>query len=285
MISMPNMSTSTRDGRTLYVEQHGDGTPVVVFESGNGASRASWGAVVERVAPHARCVVYDRSGLGRSPADPGRRDLSRLAADLVDVLDSIGEGPFVLVGHSWGGPIVRTAAAAVPDRIAGLVLVDQTDEGCPLFFEPAAESQVRIGRRLLPVLARLGIIRLMIRPLVKALPEPWATAMRTEDGTPAAIRAQIAELEHHVEDMERLRDHPVELPDVPVSIVSGGKAGFLERGRRPEVVDAHRRRADALPQGRHVVAERSSHYVPLTEPDVVAAEILRILDAQPSGTP
>ena len=72
-------------------------------------------------------VVYDRSGLGRSPADPKSRTLHRLASDL---LDHLGHGPFVLVAHSWGGPIVRVAAAASPGRVAGLVLVDQTDEGC-----------------------------------------------------------------------------------------------------------------------------------------------------------
>jgi pimeloyl-ACP methyl ester carboxylesterase len=52
----------------------------------------------------------------------------------------------VLVGHSWGGPIVRVAAAGVPERIAGLVLVDQTDEGCDMFFSSASERQARLLR-------------------------------------------------------------------------------------------------------------------------------------------
>ena len=86
------------------------------------------------VAARTTTVAYDRSGLGRSSHDPAPRVLSRLVDDLVDVLDHLGDGPFVLVGHSWGGPIVRCAAAEVPDRVAGLVLVDQTDERCDLFF-------------------------------------------------------------------------------------------------------------------------------------------------------
>jgi len=55
-----------------------------------GASRSSWGAVAPTVAARTTAVVYDRSGLGRSPADPAPRTLSRLAGDLVDVLARLG---------------------------------------------------------------------------------------------------------------------------------------------------------------------------------------------------
>jgi pimeloyl-ACP methyl ester carboxylesterase len=221
----------TRDGRELFVESSGSGTPVVVFEAGMGGSRCSWGAVTPAVAPRTTAVVYDRSGLGRSPHDPAPRVLSRLVDDLVDVLDHLGDGPFVLVGHSWGGPIVRCAAAEVPDRVAGLVLVDQTDEGCDLFFAKAAERQVRLAGPLMPAMARLGLLRLAVRRLAAQLPEPAARAMRAEDGTVAAARTQQSEMAASLDDLRRLR------------------------------------------------AERSGHYVPFTEPQLVADEILRIVDA------
>jgi pimeloyl-ACP methyl ester carboxylesterase len=275
------MSTgiTTRDGRRLHHERHGTGTPVVVFEAGMGMSRNTWGALVPAVAYRTTAVVYDRSGLGRSPADPGRRDLARLTDDLLDLLDHLGPGPFVLVGHSWGGPIVRNAAAQIPDRIAGLVLVDQTDEGCDLFFSKGNERQLRWAPRFMPVLARLGVLRMFSRKLAAQLPEPWASGLRAEDGTPAAVKEQLAELRASTDDLRRLRDEPLDLPDVPVSIISGTRTGFLERGLRGELVAAHRARADALPQGRHVTADQSSHYVPFTDPDLVVAEILRIVEA------
>src|SRR5687767_3209629 len=94
---------TTRDGRALHVERHGEGRPVVVLESGMGVSRNMWGAVVPLVATRTTVVVYDRSGLGRSPRADGPRDLARLVDDLLDVLAGLGTGPFVLVGHSWGG--------------------------------------------------------------------------------------------------------------------------------------------------------------------------------------
>jgi pimeloyl-ACP methyl ester carboxylesterase len=271
---------TTRDGRRLHVERAGTGSPIVVFESGMGASRSSWGAVAPAVAAHTTAVVYDRSGLGRSPRDPRRRDLQRLAGDLVDVLEHAGPGPFVLVGHSWGGPIVRVAAGRVPDRIAGLVLVDQTDEGCELFFSQANERQTRWMPRVLPLLGHLGIVRLAVRRLARDLPEPWASSMRLEDGTPAALRVQAAELESSIDDLRRLRDDPPSMPDVPVTVISGIRTNILERSRRGELVAAHRARAEALPHGRHVEATASSHYVPFTDAELTVREIVRIVELE-----
>jgi pimeloyl-ACP methyl ester carboxylesterase len=269
----------TADGRALHVERAGAGAPVVVFESGMGASRCSWGAVAPVVAERTAVAIYDRSGLGQSAPDGARRDLARLVSDHLAVLAHLGPGPFVLVGHSWGGPVVRAAAAQAPEVIAGLVLVDQTDEGCDLFFGAANERQVRWSRTVLPLLARTGLLRLGVRRLAASLPEPWATQMAVEDGTRAAVQAQLAELAHSVADLRRLRDQPPTLPDVPVTVISGTRTGFLERGRRPPLVAAHRARAAALPQGRHVTADASSHYVQLTDPEVVIREILSIVVA------
>ena len=270
-------SAPTRDGRELFYERHGEGAPIVVFEAGMGVSRNSWGAVLPAIAERTTAVAYDRSGLGRSAPDPVRRDLARLADDLVDLLDHLGPGPFILVGHSWGGPIVRSAAALVPERVAGLVLVDVTDERCDLFFEAGNQRQLAWAPRVLPLLARLGVPRRLVAKLSADLPEPWATNLRAEDGTAAAIRVQLAELAPSIDDLRRLRDEPLALPDVPVTVLTGTKHGFGERKRRPELLAAHRATAAALPQGRHVTADRSSHYVPFTEPQLVIDEIARLI--------
>jgi len=270
----------TRDGRALHAVVHGAGgaaTPTVVFEAGMGASRCSWGAVLPGVAERTRAVVYDRSGLGRSPADPAHRDLRRLVDDLVDVLDHFAPGPFVLVGHSWGGPIVRGAAAQRPDRIAGLVLVDATDEGCDLIMTKANERLERWTRPVMPLVARLGLVRMMVRKLAAQLPEPARSEMVAEDGTPAAMRAHLAESAGSIADLRRLRDHAEPEPDVPLTVISGARSSRLGRSRRDALIAAHRTRADAAAQGRHVLAPDSTHYVPFTDPALVTTEILRLI--------
>jgi pimeloyl-ACP methyl ester carboxylesterase len=274
----------TRDGRKLYVERRGSGGPTVVFEAGMGGSRSAWGAVVPRVAEQTTTVVYDRSGLGRSPADTEPRTLDRLVDDLGDVLDHLDRfgtatpRPFVLVGHSWGGPIVRSAATHAPERVGGLVLVDQTDEGCDLFFGRGAALQSRVFGPLVPLMGRLGLIGLAVKQLAARLPEPAASDMKAEDATPTALRTHQAEMSGSLDDLRGLRDDPAALPEVPVTLVSGTKSSPLGRRRRTALVAAHRARAEALPQGRHVTADRSAHMVPFTEPDVVADEVLRIVD-------
>lgn len=284
----------TRDGRTLVVERRlvdsvdrrgsGDSVsgrvgPKVVFEAGMGASRHTWGAVAPIVAREAETVTYDRSGLGDSPVDDHPRNLARLASDLVDVVDSLGDGPLALVGHSWGGPVIRRAAEQRPNRIVGLVLVDVTEETCDLFFGKGAERQTKFAMALTPAIGRLGLLRLASRRFARSLPEPSASGMRSVDGTAAAARTQQAELRDHIVDLQGLLDRPPVLPEVPVTYISGGHTTWVERSRRPELIAAHRRAAEASALGRHVIAPASSHYVPLTDAALVAAEIERIVSA------
>jgi pimeloyl-ACP methyl ester carboxylesterase len=274
---VPDMFASTRDGRQLHDERHGEGNPVVVFEAGMGFSRNSWGAVIPGVAEHATVIAYDRSGLGRSAPDAARRDLARLTDDLVDLLDHLGAGPFVLVGHGWGGPIVRSAAARIPERIGGLVLVDPTDERCDVFFSAGYERQRRLARPVIKAMTRTRVLRLIVRRQSKAIPEPWGAARRAEEGTVASVGEHLAELEPSTVDLRALRERPIVWPEVPVTVISGGVAGFIDRGRREELVATHRTTARRLAQGRHVVADQSGHDVPLTEPGLIIDEILRIV--------
>ncbi|MER6251543.1 alpha/beta hydrolase [Streptomyces sp. NPDC001584] len=149
----------------------GAGAPTVVFEAGAAATRSSWALVQPAVAAWARAVVYDRAGLGLSPADTGARTLRRMADDLEDLLDHFGPGPFVLVGHSAGGPLVRLVAAGRGDTIRGLVLVDPTDEGTALLFRPLFRRAERVVIAVNLLLARLGLLGRVYGPLAKALPE------------------------------------------------------------------------------------------------------------------
>ncbi|MFF0579895.1 alpha/beta fold hydrolase [Streptosporangium saharense] len=271
----------TRDGRGLYYVRGpgpaGGGAPTVVFEAGLGSTRSGWALVERAVARRAPTVVYDRANLGRSDRDPQPRHLGRLADDLVDLLVHLGAERYVLVGTSWGGPVIRIAAAAVPGLIHGLVLVDPSDEGYDGHFSPTVRRAERVSLTVMRLLARAGLLRTAMKPVVRALPPDARADVLAEETTPAAVEGRAAELGFVAEDLGALRDDPPELGDIPVTIISGARNGGMGARVRQGLNAAHARRAGLSPYGRHVLARRSGHLVVLTEPDLVTEEIERLL--------
>ena len=264
----------TEDGRRLHHMVHGAGDVTVVFESGMGMSRSSWGLVVPAIAARARTVVYDRANTGRSDPDPQPRTLARLTDDLLTLLAALGGGPFVLVGHSWGGAVVRSAAATLgPDAVRGVVLVDQVDERCDLYFEPAGRRRFAMSARVLPLMARTGVYRLTAGRPGAVQPADVAADHRREDFGPAGAQAMVAELETFLDDLAHLRAQPPALDAVPVTVISGTKPTRADKAVRQAIVAAHRATAASLPLGRLVETPGSAHLVMFTEPDVVVREI------------
>lgn len=96
------------------------------FESGLGGMSASWARIVGDVSPTTRVCAYYWAGQGWSDDVEEPHDAVTIASDLHAVLlQRAGEaGPYVLVGHSAGGPYVMTYAARYPDEVAGMVLLD-----------------------------------------------------------------------------------------------------------------------------------------------------------------
>src|SRR5579859_7285575 len=148
-------------GRRLLVSRTGQGGPSVLLEAGIAATSLSWRPVQDAVARFARVASYDRAGLGWSDA-ASTLTLSQQVDDLHALL-KVAElpPPYILVGHSFGGLIVRAYAGRYPTEIAGLVLVDavRPEEWHPLSSEQrrTLERGVRLSRRG-AVLARVGVV-------------------------------------------------------------------------------------------------------------------------------
>jgi pimeloyl-ACP methyl ester carboxylesterase len=112
-------------GRSLFVECVGSGSPAVVLEAGLGANARSWQDVQAQLGRTTRTCAYDRAGVGTSVARPGVRGAGEDVDDLRRMLEGAGiDPPYVLVGQSYGGLLVRLFAHAHPERTAGVVLVD-----------------------------------------------------------------------------------------------------------------------------------------------------------------
>lgn len=267
----------TEDGRKLHYMIKGSGEPTVVFETGMGFSRSTWGLVQPVVSKHARAVVYDRAGYGKSDPHAAPRTLSNMAQDLNRLLDELGDGPFLLVGHSWGGPIVRTAAALQRNRIKGLLLVDPSDEHCDLYFSRLARMNFSLQRFLLPMMARTGLYRKLGSKPGSVQPEDVADDHRKEDFTMQAVQTVNAESEQMLAELTLLKQQPPKLGELDVRILSGTLLSGAERKIRPVIIEAHRQTVASLPNGRWIEAPNSGHMVIYSEPELIVQEIMDML--------
>lgn len=113
------------NGRCLALNRQGSGTSTVVLETGLGAESDEWETVQHGVAQFAQVYRYDRANRGRSDPAPKPRSAQDAVNDLHNLVQSAAiPTPFVLVGHSLGGLIVRMYAYQHPQDVAALVLVD-----------------------------------------------------------------------------------------------------------------------------------------------------------------
>lgn len=116
-------------GRLLHVNCSGHGSPTVVIENGFDEYSFDWIFVQSRVALFTRVCTYDRAGYAWSEPRSEPRTFAQINLELRDALARLGDnGPFVLVGHSFGGPVVRNFALTYPKLVAGVVFVDAASE-------------------------------------------------------------------------------------------------------------------------------------------------------------
>jgi pimeloyl-ACP methyl ester carboxylesterase len=112
------------DGRSLYLDCRGTGTPTVVLVAGMGTGAETWAAILPELAGTTRTCAYDRPGIGRSD-DGSTPDHAAAAAELRALLRAAGESPpFVVVGHSLGADIARVMASLDRAEVVGLGLID-----------------------------------------------------------------------------------------------------------------------------------------------------------------
>jgi pimeloyl-ACP methyl ester carboxylesterase len=279
------------DGRRLYLECRGSGSPTVRLEAGYRSPATVWSddlvfpdnprtMVFDGVASFTRVCLYERPGVAaildgslhpsRSDPVPMPRTVESIVADLHALLQAAAvPGPYVLVGHSLGGLMVRLYQATYPDEVAGLVLVDAFPEQLRDHLTPEQwEIFLDVNAIMPPEMAN------------------YADYETIDFAAATASMAQAAAA------------HP--LPPLPLFVLARGRPlGPTEEqlGFPPEDLETAWRTAEedlaALsPQSRFQVAAESAHYIQLDEPELVIRAIARVVTAvrepgayQPAATP
>jgi pimeloyl-ACP methyl ester carboxylesterase len=293
-------------GHRLHVTCAGTGRPPVLLEAGIAASSLSWAAVAPSIAQFTRVCTYDRAGLAWSDVASSARTFERIVDELATVLARVlPQERCILVGHSFGSFIVRGFAARHPEAVVGLVLVDPAVE----WLTPDAHRAYRLRRaqrlsRIGAWLSHVGIPRALLGLLiggtssapqrfsklfgetvaqtlarlvgeVRKLPPATYPLMQTFWSEPRcyyAMRQYLAALEREGAAIARI----VPPPEIPTVVISSSN-------QPPEHVDMQRMLAEASHGGQHIMAPRSTHWVQLDEPELVANAVGGLVTRVRSG--
>ncbi|MFF0815330.1 alpha/beta fold hydrolase [Rhodococcus sp. NPDC003318] len=261
------------DGRELYLECRGTGSPTVVLQSGYGNAADVWSlaeayppAVLPGLSAYTRVCAYDRPGAlltttdsdgtvvpspvdspGRSDQVPMPRNTADVVAELHELLATAGEqGPFVLVGHSLGGALSLLYARTHPGEVQGLVTVD------------AAQPELRS----------------MLAPQEWAL---FADLRMSPDSYPSGYQAEAYSVD---ELFDRIEAAPP-LPAIPVVVMVRGEPNPIPDPLPPNVTAESLQKvndtwprsqaafAAGVPGAEIVTVPGTTHYVQTQRPDSV----------------
>jgi pimeloyl-ACP methyl ester carboxylesterase len=222
----------------------GTGDLTLVFQAGGGSDLSGWSTVPSLAAERSsvRVLAYDRAGLGGSEVGPIGLTPDMELDQLDRALDQLGVGRIVLIGHSYGGLLSLVHAARRPDRVAGLVLVDP-----------------------------------MNSDFIEAMGLPWLRGTAPVVDNPASVRDTVVfRMQRNIEDLfERGRTTPPAA--VPTIVITAGIPWWGSAGADLAWRQSHETLARRALRNELVVAVKSRHGIPGTEPEVVVAALVRML--------
>lgn len=284
-------------GHRLHLRCVGSGAPAVIFDAALGGSSLSWSLLLDDVGAITRACAYDRAGFAWSDPGPMPRTAGRIADELYTLLCA-GDvpPPYVLVGHSFGGLVVRLFAARHRALVAGLVLIEPAIPDH--WINPGPEQRALLARgarlcrygttaarygiaRAVAFLARVGALSAartlarvvgrgslagedegVLAPMWK-LPRDVRLILAEMWGRPEFYAALGSQIEHiSASAMEVAREAPAAFDDLPVTLITAERA-------EPWRVAADAALAASSSCGRQVFAAESGHWVPLDAPRTV----------------
>ena len=290
------------DGAKLHFQIEGQGSPAVVLEAGIAATSLSWCLVRPLVAKFTTVVSYDRAGFGWSDPPHHACTAADAAADLGGLLDRCGVGgPFVLVGHSFGGLVVRAFEQRHPERVAGMVLADPVVRSewrdCSGMRRRMLSRGVLLSRRG-AWLAKAGVVRFALGMLTGGSTRIPKLLARVSAGRGSSVtdrltgevrkmprelwpvvaahwsRAQsFLTMGNYLEQLPlsvTQLDEERSLGDLPLVVLSAATA-------TREALEEHKHDAALSRCGRHEVIPNAGHWLPLDAPEAVADAIREIV--------
>jgi len=279
-------------GYKLHINCIGEGSPTVILEAGLGDFSLLWAYVQPEVARFTRVCSYDRAGYGWSEPSPYPRTANMMVEELHTLLVNANvQGPYVLVGHSLGGVLVRGYAHNYPDEVVGMVLVDSAHEQQFIRYPESVlkASQDMAGTfRMFALLSSTGVLALAPQNIPnRGLPDDVLAQYRAILATTGYFETHLAEL-NALEGSyaEVLATHKTSFENLPLIVLSRGLSDAtpllteIENQQLWEVWQEMQSELAALSsEAKQIIAEQSGHHIQLDQPDLVIDAIRDVLDA------
>jgi pimeloyl-ACP methyl ester carboxylesterase len=290
----PGRLVDVGGGRRLQLDCRGSGAPTVLLESGlDHLGSLSWIAVHDSIAATTRACAYSRAGIMWSDVSDAAFDVTSVARDVHTALAAAGErAPYVLVGHSIGGPYVMAFTDAYPSEVRGLVLVDASHpDQFARFHDVTGKSlvpppgEVKLGAAL----AWTGLVRLLP---AGAPPPSWpAEIWRVAPSFLAVSVAGLAKETPAIPATLAAARAMRQLGDRPMVVLTAGqeqpeadlRAMGLTREQGMRLREAaralHDDQASWTRRGRHELVPDAGHYIQFDRPDVIVRATREVVGA------
>lgn len=255
----------------MHIYRTGEGGPAVVLDAGLSGTSLGWSLVQSEISTFTTACSYDRAGYAWSDASPLKRTSANIAGELHTLLEKAGiPGPYILVGHSFGGCNALVFADLYPGETLGVVLVDSVHEemgeiGSQGWFQWLL---VVTGYKRLkgpsPEIVR------MFEPLPEKISESYIAQMNRTGYATVVSR----ELEGFNESLAQMAKINISVPLIVIT------AGIADEGWK-----AHQLKLLAKStRARQIVAEKSDHMINHHEPGIIVEAVREIISLKLPGT-
>lgn len=247
-------------GYSIHMLCKGQGEPTVIIDAGLGDDSSDWFDIQNHASVETRVCVFDRPGYGWSDTGPQPRNSLRISNEMEKLIQKAGiPGPYVLVGHSFGGYNIRVFAAHHPQQIAGMVLVDASHEN----------QYERLNINLPKHFDRQGNI--LILPKGSDDISEKASALRER-----AFHAARAEISSLYQSALQVR-HLDKLPKIPLIVISRGQSEWIPKRTNDDREKIWQQLQQDLwklsPLSQQIFANRSGHDIHIEQPELVISAI------------
>ncbi|HYK46652.1 MAG TPA: alpha/beta hydrolase [Parafilimonas sp.] len=292
-------------GHKLHLSVQGNGSPTVIFENGTADFSFIWSLVQPDVAKFTRTVSYDRAGYAWSDPGPTPRTSKQICYELHTALQHAGiNPPYILVGQSFGGFLVRAFARYYPGEVVGVVLVEAVQEDQRIFMGGDTPMLIRsfARGRTVPDVQTVFTIphdtsepitsNTEIDPLFNKFPDSIQKMQVWAQSQPWLIPSVQAEMDWSPEDVADLYAHRNDpaymLGDMPLIVLTRGEGGFDGRSDslqlENERLHAQHELTHLSTNSKQIIDMHSGHNIHVEDPAVVTAAINEVFTAATTNT-